>query len=108
MLRFLVRRILQGAVVLWCIVTVAFIIFFVAPSNVARLIAGRQATPETVADVQHRLGLDQPILTQYWHYLKELAHGNLGYSYYNGSPVSDLIGSRLPVTVSLAFGAAVL
>ena len=58
---FLVRRILLGLVVLWAITTVVFVMFFVAPSHVAQLIAGRQATPETVALVAHRLGLDQPI-----------------------------------------------
>src|SRR4051812_16059464 len=82
--------------------------FFVAPTHVAQLIAGRQATPETVALVSHRLGLDRPILSQYFHYLWRLLHGDLGYSYYNSTPVTTLIGQRVGVTLSLALGAAAL
>ena len=108
MARFLVRRILLGLVVLWVIATVVFVMFFVAPSNVARLIAGRQATPETVALVKHRLGLDRPILDQYGSYMWNLLHGDVGYSFYNSTSVRSLIWERVPVTLSLAVGAAVL
>jgi peptide/nickel transport system permease protein len=108
MIAFLVRRIALGVVVLWAITTVVFVMFFVAPSHVAQLIAGRQATPQTVALVSHRLGLDRPILTQYWHYLWRLLHGDLGYSYYNSTPVTTLMEQRVGVTASLALGAAVL
>ena len=61
MLRFLIRRTALGAVVLWLISMLVFALFFVAPGDVARTIAGRQATPETVALIQHRLGLDLPL-----------------------------------------------
>ena len=59
------------------------------------MIAGRQATPQTVALVSHRLGLDRPILTQYFDYLWRLLHGDLGYSYYNSTPVTTLIWQRV-------------
>jgi peptide/nickel transport system permease protein len=108
MVAFLVRRIVLGAVVLWVMTAVVFVMFFVAPHNVANLIAGRQATPETVALVKHRLGLDRPVLDQYGSYMWRLVHGNLGYSFYNSSPVRSLIWQRVPVTLSLALGAAVL
>jgi peptide/nickel transport system permease protein len=108
MARFLARRIVLGVVVLWVIITIVFVMFFVAPSNVARLIAGRQATPETVALVKHRLGLDHPVLDQYATYLWNLVHGDVGYSFYNSTAVRTLIWERLPVTASLAIGAAVL
>ena len=108
MISFLVRRILLGIAVLWVITTVVFVMFFVAPTHVAQLIAGRQATPETVALVSHRLGLDRPILTQYFDYLWRLLHGDLGYSYYNSTPVTTLLWQRVPVTASLALGAAVI
>lgn len=67
MLRFIVRRLLFGVLVLWLISVAVFALFFVAPHDPARTIAGRQATAETVALVRHRLGLDQPVLTQYGH-----------------------------------------
>ena len=108
MARFLVRRILLGLVVLWVITTLVFVMFFVAPSDVSRLIAGRQATPETVALVRHRLGLDRPVLEQYATYMWNLVHGDVGYSFYNSTSVRSLIWERLPVTLSLAIGAAVL
>jgi peptide/nickel transport system permease protein len=105
---FLLRRIVLGVGVLWAITTVVFVMFFVAPTHVAQLIAGRQATPQTVALVSQRLGLDRPILTQYLDYLWRLLHGDLGYSYYNSTPVTTLLWQRVPVTASLALGAAVL
>jgi peptide/nickel transport system permease protein len=105
---FLTRRIVLGAVVLWVMTAVVFVMFFVAPHNVANLIAGRQATPETVALVKHRLGLDRPVLDQYGDYMARLARGNLGYSFYNSTSVRSLIWQRVPVSLSLAFGAAVL
>jgi len=108
MLRFLARRILLGLVVLWVITTVVFVMFFVAPSNVAGLIAGRQATPETVALVKQRLGLDRPVLDQYGSYIWNLLHGDVGYSFYNSTSVRSLIRDRVPVTFSLAVGAAIL
>jgi peptide/nickel transport system permease protein len=108
MTQFLIRRVALGLLVLWVMTTVVFVMFFVAPHNVANLIAGRQATPETVALVKHRLGLDRPVLVQYRDYLWRLLHGDLGYSFYNSSPVRSLIWQRVPVTFSLALGAAVL
>jgi peptide/nickel transport system permease protein len=108
MVAFLLRRIVLGAVVLWVMTGVVFVMYFVAPHNVAGLIAGRQATPETVALVKHRLGLDRPVLDQYRDYMWRLLHGDLGYSFYNSSPVRSLIWERVPVTFSLALGAAVL
>jgi peptide/nickel transport system permease protein len=108
MTRFLLRRAAFGALVLWLISVAVFVLFFVAPHDPARTIAGRQATPETVALVRHRLGLDRPVLQQYGHFLARLVHGDLGYSYYNSEPVRSLIAGRLPVTVSLAIGGAVL
>ena len=105
---FLIRRTLYGIVVLWAISVATFALFFVAPHDPARIIAGRLATPQTVALVRHRLGLDEPVLTQYWHFVDRLLHGNLGYSFYSSTQVNSLLLTRLPVTVSLALGAAVI
>jgi peptide/nickel transport system permease protein len=108
MLRFIVRRVLFGVVVLWLISVAVFALFFVAPQDPARLIAGRLATADTVATVRHRLGLDQPILEQYGHFVVRLLHGDLGYSYYNSEPVRQLLLTRLPVTLSLTLGGAII
>jgi peptide/nickel transport system permease protein len=106
--RFLARRIALGIGVLWVVVTLVFFMYFIAPNDVARLIAGRQATPETIAAVRRNLGLDRPMLAQYLSFLSRLIHGNLGYSYTNSESVTYLIGQAFPVTLSLAIGAAIL
>lgn len=108
MTRFLIRRVLFGILVMWAITTIVFVMFFVAPHDPARLLAGRQATASTVAAIRHSLGLDQPILIQYLDFIGRLLHGNLGYSYYSSASVTHLLATRLPVTASLAVGGAVL
>ncbi len=108
MLRFLAHRLLLGLVVLWIVSVAVFVLFFVTPHDPARLIAGRLATPQTVALVNHRLGLDRPLPDQYGGFVWRALHGDLGYSYYSSAPVRQLVASRLPVTVSLVLGAAVL
>jgi peptide/nickel transport system permease protein len=110
MARFLIRRTLQGLLVLWLMTLTVFGIFFVGPGPkfVARVLAGRQATPQVVALIAHRLHLDQPWYVQYWHFLTGLVHGNLGYDYYNNQPVLKVILSALPITLSLVIGAAAL
>jgi peptide/nickel transport system permease protein len=108
MTAFIVRRVLFGILVLWIISVIVFVMFFVAPHDVARLLAGRQANPAEIAAIRRDLGLNRPILDQYVSWVVRLLHGDLGYSYRGSVPVRDLLASRLPVTASLAFGAAVL
>jgi peptide/nickel transport system permease protein len=110
MLRFLIRRLLTGLLVIWLISIVVFLLFFVFPPNVAVELLGKFAgkSPQLVATVTHQLGLDQPIYQQYWNFLVRLVHGDLGFSYYSHQPVTSLIGQALPATLSLALGAAVL
>ncbi len=108
MVRFIARRLLFALLVLWLVSVAVFLLFFIAPHDPARLIAGRLASPETLAAVRHTLGADQPAIQQYQHFLGGLVHGDLGYSYYNSEPVTSLIWSRLAVTASLALGAVVI
>jgi peptide/nickel transport system permease protein len=108
MIAFLIRRVLFGLLVLWVISLVVFFMYFVTPHDPARLLAGRQATQAEVIAIRHFLGLDQPIYVQYGKWVWGLLHGNLGYSFHASIPVRDLIFSRLPVTASLAIGAAVI
>jgi peptide/nickel transport system permease protein len=105
---FIIRRALFGILVLWIISVVVFVMFFVAPHDVARLLAGRQANQAEIDAVRRSLGLDRPILDQYISWVWKLLHGDLGYSYRGSVPVRDLLASRLPVTASLAFGAAII
>jgi peptide/nickel transport system permease protein len=105
---FLIRRIGHGILVLWLITMAVFALFFVAPSNVAQSLAGRQATPETIALIKQRLGLDLPVWKQYLNFIENAVQGNLGYDYYHQVAVTTIIGQALPITVSLALGAAVI
>ena len=108
MARFLVRRVLLGILVLFLTVTLVFALFYVYPSDVARNLAGRQATPETIALIKARLGLDQPIYVQYGRFLVNLLHGNLGFDYYHNVPVTEIVSTALPKTLSIALGASVI
>jgi len=108
MTRLVLKRLVSGVIMLWILSMAVFALFFIAPNDVAQKIAGRQATPLTVALVSKRLGLNRPILDQYASFAWNLLHGNLGYSYYNSEPVLTLIGSRISVTFSLVLGGAVL
>jgi peptide/nickel transport system permease protein len=108
--RFLIRRILQGILVLWLMTVGVFVIFFIGPgpAAVARQLAGKEATPQVIADVRARLLLDRPLVVQYWHFLWQLLHGNLGYSFYHGQSVNSVLASAFPITLSLVLGAAVI
>ena len=107
--RFLIRRILTGLIVLWLVATGAFLLFFARPvATVAHQLAGRAATPQVINEVISNLGLNQPITVQYGHFLDHLVHGNLGYSYYNGEPVTTILKQDLPPTVSLVIGGVIL
>jgi peptide/nickel transport system permease protein len=106
---FLIRRILTGIVVVWLVATGAFFLFFARPvATVAHQLAGRAATPQVINLVIHNLGLDQPIMVQYWHFIDGLLHGNLGYSYFNQEQVTTIMRQDLPPTVSLVIGGVIL
>jgi peptide/nickel transport system permease protein len=107
-LRFLTRRVLFGLVVLWLVTLGTFFLFFVIPQDPAKTICGKAGTPTCVAQVRLRLGLDQPVIVQYWHYLDRLLHGDLGTSFYTGASVNGTIKADLPPTISLIIGGAVL
>src|ERR1700760_1577110 len=110
MVRFLIRRIVAGIIVLWAVATLTFFLFFIAVPEgvVARNLAGRAATPQVIAQVERNLGLNQPKIVQYWHYLDHLLHGNLGYSYYSQEPVTTILKQALPATLSVVVGGVVL
>ena len=110
MIRYILRRLLWVIFLLFAVSFVTFVIFYLLPSaDPAVLRAGRQANPELVASIRHQLGLDQPWYVQYGRYMKNLIfHFDFGFSYQNGVPVRQLIFSRLPASISLAAGAAVL
>jgi peptide/nickel transport system permease protein len=108
--RFIVRRLLWVIVLLFVVSFVTFMIFYLFPSaDPAELRAGRQPNPELVEQIRHQLGLDNPWYQQYFDYMKRLVlHFDFGFSYQNNISVREQIFDRLPATLSLAFGAAVI
>jgi peptide/nickel transport system permease protein len=110
MVRFLIRRIISGVLVLWLVATGTFFLFFAAVpvQVVARNLAGRAATPGVLASVTKYYGLDRPLFAQYLTFLHKLIKGNLGQSFLTQQTVTTIIKQDLPVTVSVVIGGVVL
>jgi peptide/nickel transport system permease protein len=95
------RRLFQAALILLGVAAITFVLLYALPADPARMIAGRSATAQTVANIRHELGLDQPLPVQFWTYLHNLLTGNLGRSYAQKTEVWTLIVARLPATLVL-------
>jgi peptide/nickel transport system permease protein len=110
MTKYIIRRLLWVIVLLFLVSLLTFVIFYLLPSSDPALLrAGRQPNPALVAQIRHNLGLDKPWYTQYFDYMKRLVlYFDFGYSYQSNVSVKSLIFSRLPATISLAVGAAVV
>lgn len=108
MLPYLLRRIGFGGLVLFLLSLFVFLLFFVAPGDPARLVAGEKASEAQVAQVRATLGLDHPLPGQYLGFVTRALQGDLGFSYRNQQPVLTLIAQRMPPTISLCIGAVAL
>jgi peptide/nickel transport system permease protein len=101
MASFLARRLVQAVLILLGVAAITFLLLYCLPADPAVLIAGRSATPQMVAAIRHELGLDQPLVMQFLHYVGNLLHGDLGRSYTQKTEVLPLILARLPATLVL-------
>lgn len=117
MLRFLVRRVLGAIVIVLAISAVTYFLFFVLPSDPAKLACGKNCSNvDLVAAIHHRMGLDQPVYAQYWHYMTGIFTGRtmpdgqncpapcFGFSFVNDQPIWPTLADRYPTTLSLAIG----
>ncbi len=104
---YLIRRTLQIPVVLFIVSIVVFAVIHLPRGGPIELIAGR-ATDAIIADLRAQYHLDEPIYVQYWLWLEQLFSLSLGRSIIARQPVTDMIASRLPVTVFLAFTSTML
>jgi peptide/nickel transport system permease protein len=107
MRNYVLRRLLQSGLILLGISLVTFILLYLIPADPARQIAGRSATAETVANIRAQLGLDYPVMIQYFRYLGNLVQGDMGRSYLQKAEVSVLIAGRLPASLLLMVSAIV-
>ena len=124
MLKYTLRRVVSGTLVLGIVSAIVFAIFYILPSDPARLACGKSCTPELVARIQVALELDQSLPVQYGRFIKGIFVGRtylentdaarecgapcLGYSYQTDLPVTELLVDRLPATLSIAVGASIL
>ncbi len=105
MIAFILRRLAQALVVMVCVALIAFMLFQYVGDPVVFLL-GQDATPEQIRELRADLGLDQPVVVQFWHFLVNASQGEFGISLRQGAKVSRLIAERFPATLELAFVAA--
>jgi len=117
MLRFLTRRVLGAIVILLLISLVTYLLFFVLPANPAQLACGKNCSdPTLVNQIKERMGLNQPILEQYWNFMRGIFAGRkmpdgqncpapcFGYSFADSQLIWPELKDRYPTTLSLAIG----
>ena len=102
MMRMVWQRIGIGLATLWVVSVIVFIMTSILPGDVAQIVLGQSATPETLAALRKELGMDQPLIVQYFGWLGDMATGDLGTSKAGGAAISDLIGGRLGNTLAMA------
>ncbi|MBW8314851.1 MAG: ABC transporter permease [Hydrogenophaga sp.] len=107
MFAFILRRLAQAVVVMVSVALIAFMLFQYVGDPVVFLL-GQDATPEQIRELRVDLGLDQPFVVQFWHFLVNAVQGEFGLSLRQGAKVSRLIGERLPATLELALVAGVM
>lgn len=105
MRRLIARRLLVSVALVFIISLMTFVLQSAAPGDAARTILGDYQDPERYEYIREQLGLDDPVLVQYWRWLSQALRGDLGSSLISGIDVSHAITSRLPVTLSLMFTA---
>ncbi|EYT84127.1 ABC transporter permease [Streptomyces sp. Tu 6176] len=120
---FVLRRALGALITLLAISVIVYVVFYATPGNVAQISCGPRCSPEQVHQVAQQLRLDDPLYVRYWHFLEGLVAGQdystgtsvehcsapcLGVSYQSGRQVLSIILTKLPVSLSLVFGAMVL
>jgi peptide/nickel transport system permease protein len=106
----LAKRVLYAVVLLIAVLVLNFLLIHLAPGDPAEVIAGVMggATKEVLQEIRTAYGLDKPVAVQLAVYLKKVAGGNLGYSFYFNRPVSELIMQRVPATVLLVISSLIL
>lgn len=107
-----VRRLVVAIPLLLVVSALVFLLLSVVPGDVTETILGNKQTsgvpPQTYEDLAHELGVDRPWYEQYWNWLSAAVKGDLGQSIVTRQPVTQSIGQRFPITLSLTVGALLL
>lgn len=101
LLRFILKRLLMTLLILFAVSIIAFALIRIAPGNPAMMVLPDGASQEAIKAMEVKLGLDQPIVVQYFRYIGGVLKGDLGTSIIYKLPVKDLIFQRLPATFKL-------
>jgi len=102
MKRYILERVAYSLLVMWAVATLVFFMMRAIPGDPVRAMVGFEADPQTVAQIRHNLGLDQPFIVQYFRWLLSISRLDLGNSIWNQQPVIILLREALPRTLSLA------
>jgi len=103
--KFVLQRPLQLLPVLFGISVVTFVLVQLIPGDPARILLGAKATPEAIAQIREQFGLDQPLVIQYFEFIRNLFEGNLGRSVVYRAPVLSVVATRIvPTSFLLAYG----
>lgn len=105
MLLYLLKRIALGAIIVMLAVTLLFCMIHLVPGDPARILLGPRATPELIASMSARMGLDQPLPVQILRFFGNLLRGDLGMDVITNRPVAQMVFSQLPYTLWLIFTA---
>ncbi|MCR4875932.1 MAG: ABC transporter permease [Clostridiales bacterium] len=108
MLKYIAKRLLAMIPVILGVTLIVYLIMSLAPGDPARTILGELATEEQVNELRNEMGLNDPIIVQYFRYIWNLLHGDLGTSYQSRINVSTEIWSRFPNTIKLALTASLI
>ena len=101
---FIIRRLLMSIPVLFLVTVMVFSLLHLLPGDPATVILGQEATPEAVQALREELGLNRPLLVQYFAWLGNILQGDFGRSLVDRTPVANLILQRLPATLELTAG----
>lgn len=107
-LRFVARRLLYSAVVMFGVLVVVFALVHLVPGDPVRIALGTRYTPEAYEALRSASGLDRPLISQFLGYIGSALTGDLGVSFRNGDPVTVTLLERLPATLSLGFAGIVI
>lgn len=108
MLRFIAKRLLFAIPTLLGVLTLVFFLVRIVPGDPALVVLGDQASPEALANLRERLGLNKPLLVQYVDYLGDIAHGDLGRSLTTNRPVMTDMLAVLPNTIELTLASLLI
>lgn len=101
MAKYVLKRILQALFIVWAVLSVTFVLLQCAPGDPASLYIRPEIKPDVVANIRAQMGLDQPVIEQYFNWLKAFSMGNFGFSFSQLRPVREIFAEAIPNTLQL-------